>query len=266
MPFRSTPSDPLSRGWGLVLAALTPRAIERTEARIREVVEHFALPLRRRRDVVDLMGEFASPVSAAVIGRILGVPPKGDDDLRFRMLAHRAKKRIWVWHIRSEKQRRETETASVELAEYVLGLVEERRQTPGEDMISDLVRASGPATDASNEDIVRTIGALIAAGTGVPGVGCARALRALLLHPAQLSLLRSERSLLANAVDELLRYDSAVAFTRFAIDSSRSTGFTSIDEHDLRAREHRWSNRRRARVGAPAHHGLPRPRPDRRRS
>ena len=27
-------------------------------------------------------------------------------------------------------------------------------------------------------------------------------------HPVQLSLLRSERSLLANAVDELLRYDS----------------------------------------------------------
>src|SRR6185369_7160085 len=154
-----------------------PQAIERTKARIQEVVEHFALPLRGRRDVVDLKGEFAAPVSTAVIGRILGVPPKGDDDLRFRMLAQRVKKGVWVWHFRSEQQRRETEEASVEIAEYLLGLVDERRQTPGGDLISDLVRASGAVTDASDEDIVRTIGALVAAGTGVPGIACARALR-----------------------------------------------------------------------------------------
>ena len=227
MPFRSTPSDPLSAGRRLVSAALTPQAIERTKARIQEVVEHFALPLRGRRDVVDLKGEFAAPVSAAVIGRILGVPPKGDDDLRFRMLAQRVKKGVWVWHFRSEQQRRETEAASVEIAEYLLGLVDERRQTPGGDLISDLVRASGAGTDASNEDIVRTIGALVAAGTGVPGIACARALRTLLLHPAQLSLLRSERSLLANAVDELLRYDSVVQLIpRYVLESFELRGRT----------------------------------------
>ena len=56
------------------------------------------------------------------------------------------------------------------------------------------------------------MGALIAPGTGTPGVACARALRSLLLHPSQLALLRSDPSLLANAVDELLRYDSGLAF------------------------------------------------------
>lgn len=209
MPFRSTPADPLSPGRRLVLAALTPRAVERTEARIREVVEQFAAPLRGRNDVVDLMGEFASPVATAVIGRMLGIPPKGDDEIRFRRLARKAARGIRPFL--SDQQSQETESASVEIAEYVLGLVEERRQTPREDMISDLLTVSSTATQGSNEEIVRIVSALVSAGTGTPGVACARALRALLLHPDQLSLLRSERSLLANAVEELLRYDSGLS-------------------------------------------------------
>ncbi len=213
MPFRSTPSDPLSPGRRLVLAALTPRAIERTEQRIREVVEQFAAPLRGRNDVVDLMGEFAAPVSTAVIGRILGVPPKGEDEIRFRLLARRIAKGIRPFL--SDAQRRETESATVEIAEYVLRLVEERRQGPREDMISDLLSAAS----ASNEEIARVVGALIAPGTGTPGVACARALRSLLLHPVQLSHLRSDRSLLANAVGELLRYDSGLTvFPRYVLE------------------------------------------------
>lgn len=208
MPFRSTPSDPLSPGRRLVSAALTPRAIQRTEDRIREVVEQFAAPLRQRQDVVDLMGEFTAPVSTAVVGRMLGVPPKGEDEIRYRQLARRAAKGIRPFL--SDEQRQESEAASVEIAEYVLRLVEARRETPREDLISDLVRASSAATAAGNEEIVRVVGALIAPGTGTPSVACARALRSLLLHPLQLSLLRSERSLLDNAVDELLRYDSGM--------------------------------------------------------
>jgi cytochrome P450 len=160
-----------------------------------------------------------------VIGRILGVPPKGQDDLRFKMLASRLAKGIRPF--RSDEQRRETEAASVEMAEYVLGLVEERRLEPREDMISDLVRASSAATDAGDEDIVRTIGALIAPGTGTPGIACARALRALLLHPAQLALLRAERSLLASAVEELLRYDSGLTLMpRYVLETFELRGRT----------------------------------------
>src|SRR4029453_4973605 len=66
------------------------------------------------------------------------------------------------------------------------------------------------AAPASNDEIVRVVGGLIAPGTGTPSVACARALRSLLLNPAQLPLLRAEPALLANAVEELLRYDSGL--------------------------------------------------------
>src|SRR5262245_32757902 len=67
--------------------ALTPRAIRRMDAQIREVVERFAAPLRARRgQVVDLMGDFTNPIPNTVISRIVGVSP-GDEEVRFRELA-----------------------------------------------------------------------------------------------------------------------------------------------------------------------------------
>ena len=87
MPFRSTTSDDPASGRRLVSAALTPRSVARMQACVKDVVEQFAAPLRGRTDVVDLIGEFTSPVSLTAIGRILGVPPKDEDEIRFRRLA-----------------------------------------------------------------------------------------------------------------------------------------------------------------------------------
>lgn len=225
MPFRSTPSNPQSLGRRLVMAALTPRACERAAARMREVVDQFAAPLRSRRDVVDLRGEFAAPVSTAVSERMLGVPPKGEDAMRFQKLARRVSRGIRPFL--SDEQRRETESASVEFAEHVLRLVVERRQEPGDDMISDLVAASTSTMPASDEEIAHVMSALVSVATGTPGAACTRALWALLRHPSQLTLLRSERSLLENAVEELMRYDSSLSlFARYALEDFELRGRT----------------------------------------
>ena len=94
-------------------------------------------------------------------------------------------------------------------------------------MISDLVRASKGNVRATDEEIVRVVGALVSAGTGTPGVACVRALRSLLLNPEQLSLLRSDRSLLANAVDELMRYDTGLTMMpRYVLEDFELRGHT----------------------------------------
>src|SRR5262249_23151083 len=51
----------------LFIGALTPRAVRRMDAQIRQVVERFAAPLRDRPgEVLDLMGEFTNPIPNAV--------------------------------------------------------------------------------------------------------------------------------------------------------------------------------------------------------
>jgi cytochrome P450 len=212
MPFRSASATGQSFGRRLVSAALTPRAIARLETSIREVVESFAAPLHGRSDRVDLVGEFAVPVSTTAIGRILGVSPK-DDETRFRRLAVEATAIIRPFV--SPEKRQRAERAVGEMGDYVAALVEDRRALPREDLISDLL-AAAKARDGSSsavaENITRVIAGLVSAGTGTTSVACGRALRTLFHHPDQLHLLRRDRSLVPNAVEELLRYDSGILF------------------------------------------------------
>jgi cytochrome P450 len=215
MPFRSTAENEASPGRRLVAAALTPRVAARLEDRVRDVVERFAAPLRGRTGRVDLMAEFAVPVSTTAIGRILGVPPKDRDEARFRQLAVQATAVIRPL-LTKEKQRR-AEQAAAEMGEYVLGLVRERNSEPRDDLISDLVRASAGA--ASAEELAAVIAGVVSAGTGTTALAFGRALRTLLHHPDQLALVRRDRRILPNAVEELLRYDSGiVVMPRYVVD------------------------------------------------
>lgn len=206
MPFRSTSADSESPGRRLVSAALTPRATLRMEAALRALVEEYAAPLRKSTGVADLMAQFTTPVTGTAIGRILGVPPKADDELRFAKLARNATRSIRPFL--SEQKRLETARATGEISDYVISLVAERRNNPRPDMISDLLAAADETEGPASDDIPWVVAALAAAGTGTAATAGARALRALLRNPKQLALLRKDKELLPNAVCELLRYDS----------------------------------------------------------
>src|SRR5262245_6495244 len=173
-PFRSASADGQSFGRRLVSAALTPRAVARLESCVREVVEEFAAPLRGRTDRVDLIGEFTIPVSATVIGRILGVPAKDDDESRFRRLAVQATAMIRPFL--SEKRRQRAEHAAGEMAEYVFRLVAERCTSPRDDFISDLLAASDTEGPEIAESITRVVAGLVSVGTGTTSLASGRAL------------------------------------------------------------------------------------------
>ncbi|MFN2427241.1 MAG: cytochrome P450 [Candidatus Binatia bacterium] len=216
LPFRATPADPESLGRRLVHRTLSPRAIERTRQQIQEAVEEFAAPLRRRDDVVDLVGEFTKPISTTVIGRLLGVPDEGEIGVRFRNLPRAARN---VRPFLSAAKREKAERAGIEVFEFVLELVEAHREALREGIITDLLAAGEANERTTKEDIVSVVAALVATGTNTPGNGASRGLLSLLKNPDQLDLLRGDRSLLPNAIEELLRYDSGlVAMARYVLE------------------------------------------------
>ena len=189
----------------LVSAALTPRAVKRMEEQVQQVVEQFAEPLRGRKGVVDLIAEYTGPIPSTVISRITGVPPKGDDEVRFRQIARDVI--AGISPLLDEDMRRTVESAITELCDYVRGLAEERRREPRDDLVSDLVLAHDQDDRMTNEEIILMVAGLVAAGTETTSIGGTLGLRTLLRNPEQMELLRSDRSLLPNAVNELLRYD-----------------------------------------------------------
>ena len=188
----------------LFSGALTPRAVRRMDAQIREVVERFAAPLRGRPgEVLDLMGDFTDPIPNAVISRVTGVPP-GRDELRFRELAQVLIRGFFPFA--APEAMEQSESALQEMAVSVRDMAAERRRAPGEDLISDLIRAQGRGEELSDDEIVMLIAVLLGAGSETTNLGGLVLIQTLLQHPEQLKRVRDERSRIPNAVMEIMRF------------------------------------------------------------
>src|SRR5512145_1585543 len=188
----------------LFSAALTPRAVKRYEAQVRETVERFAAPLREAHGVVDLMETFANPIPNAVISRITGIPPAGDDERRFRELAQATIRGFFSFS--DEATKKAGDDAFAEIADWVREMAKQRRDSLGEDMISDLIRAQDRGDRLSDDQIVMTITGLIGAGSETTAMGGMIAAMTLLDHPEQMETLRRTPASIPNAVSEILRF------------------------------------------------------------
>jgi cytochrome P450 len=96
---------------------------------------------------------------------------------------------------------------------YFQQLFELRRKSPGDDLTTQLVQAEEAGSKLSNEELVANIVLLFGAGheTTVNLIG--NGLLALYRNPDQLALLKANPSLITNAIEEFLRYDSSVQMT-----------------------------------------------------
>jgi hypothetical protein len=202
--FFSLPPAEHTRLRKLFSAALTPRAVKRYEAQVRETVERFAAPLREARGVIDLMETFANPIPNAVISRITGIPAAGDDERRFRELAQLTIRGFFSFS--DEASKKAGDDAFEEIATWVRAMAKERRGSLGEDMISDLIRAQDRGDRLTDDQIVMTITGLIGAGSETTAMGGMIAAMTLLDHPEQMEKLRREPEWIPNAVSEILRF------------------------------------------------------------
>jgi len=188
----------------LFSGALTPRAVRRMDAQIREVVERFAAPLRGRHgDVIDLLGDFTNPIPNAVISRIMGVQADADE-ARFRDLAQELIRGFFP--LAPPEAMARAEAALQELAPWVRRMVSERRASPGEDLISDLLRAQSQDERLDEDEIVMLVSVLIGAGSETTNLGGMALIRTLLQHPDALARVRGDRSLVPKAVNEIMRF------------------------------------------------------------
>jgi len=221
--FFSAPEDEHQRMRDLVSKTMTPRGVKRMEGQIGDVVEQFAAKLRGRRGIVDMVGEFCAPIPNTVISRITGIPAKENDEVRFRDLAREVISGISP--LLDDEGRRVAENAIVELSAWVRELAEQRTAHPEEDLISDLLKKHEDEGPATVEEIILVISGLVAAGTETTALGTTMALRSLYRNPEQMAELRADRSLMPNAVRELLRYDfGASGLPRYAMEDFELRG------------------------------------------
>ncbi|MBO7744703.1 cytochrome P450 [Paenibacillus sp. MWE-103] len=186
----------------IVSKAFTPQMIDRMESDIQRIAEDLIDRIEQT-GKLEAIEDFAFPLPITVISRMLGIPD--DDYVLF--------KRWSSDFIEAANNREKLKTAFPSLQAfrlYLEELIDARRKTPGDDLISLLIQAHDDQDRLSGDELVSTIWLLIVAGheTTVNLIG--NGLLALLENPDQLRLWRQDPSLTATAVEELLRYYSPV--------------------------------------------------------
>lgn len=193
----------------LVSKAFTPRAVESWRPRVRAIVERQLAPALEAGEM-DVIAELALPVPATLICELLGVPVADRD--RFTTWTADATHGL-AGTLASEEVLRRALDAGLALSAYFQELIAERRRRLTDDLLSVLIRAEEEGDRLSpSELVVQSIGLLIAGfetTIGLIGNGVA----ALAAHPAEREKLRARPELIANAVEECLRFEGPIGMT-----------------------------------------------------
>jgi cytochrome P450 len=191
----------------LVQPSFTASAIEKLRPRIQQIADELLdaveataaergemAPNRQ----MELISQFSYPLPITVICEMLGIPPKD-----------REQTQRWsedLLSAQSPEQMEEIGRNIEEFIAYLRDLFTRKRETPGDDLISQLLQVEVDGDRLTEDEILAMVFILFVAGHITTVNLIANGLFALLTHPEQAAKLRSDPGLTTSAVEEILRY------------------------------------------------------------
>jgi cytochrome P450 len=200
--------DPQHRRYrALVSTAFRQKVLTQWEHELFGAVANELIDAFATRGRAELVREFDFPYPTKVISGILGLPR--EDYLQFQR---------WSTAILSFFTKLdEAITASQEVKEYMAVVLEERRREPREDLISELAKAELDGEQLTDEEIFSFLRLLLPAGVETTYRSLGNLLFSLLSAPEQLEAVRTDRSLIPQAIEEALRLETPLLnITRLA--------------------------------------------------
>ena len=202
----------------LAMQAVTPGAMDRMEGYTRAAA-HKLLDQAADQEVFDLISVLAKPLPMLVVGHLIGWPEE-EMELFERLNEHTppvepvVSRMGWPRMPAPSKDRlRRRVRASVLFMRRLERLLKERRSEPRDDVVSRMVKGTDPDERLTPSETVAMVHLLFMVGNSITKSLIGNALLALLRHPEQMRLLRERPELLADAVDEFLRYDAPLQLT-----------------------------------------------------
>jgi hypothetical protein len=189
----------------LVSKAFTPPTIEALTPRLYHIVEEL-LDQIADPTAFDLIEALAYPLPVIVMAELLGVPP--EDRARFKVWSDKRARMLEPTITTREMQA--ANQAAVALDAYFLGIMQERRAEPRDDLISSLVAVEEAGDKLTQDELLGMLRLLLIAGNETTTNFIGNGMLALLRQPDQMRALRANPGLMDTAVEELLRYDTPV--------------------------------------------------------
>jgi len=213
----------------LISKALSPRSVRELEPQIRQITTDL-IDAFIDRGSVDLIPEFAVPLPVTVIADILGVD-RAD---------------IWTFKhwgdlmisgnidLLSHERRREVAHAVVELHEYFVPRIEERRRQPTDDLLSIMVNTEVDGEPPlTTEELLPIIDQILLAGHETTTNLIGNAMLVLLEDDALMTRLRENPRDIPAMVEEALRWDPPIQCTFRRAKKNDSIGDISVSAGDM---------------------------------
>ena len=190
----------------LVNVAFTARMVENLRTDIEQLVQELLNSLETQSQI-DFVRDFAYPLPAIVIAKMLGVPPesreqfmKWSDDLTAYSGTGQADVQV----------AKAASHSAAELTALFKRLANVRRTHPQPDLLSRLVEVEEQGDRLQEQELLGMCGFLIVAGHETTMALLANGLLSLLNHPRQQQQLREHPQQIVTAVEEFLRFDSPI--------------------------------------------------------
>ncbi len=187
----------------LVARRFTPRAVEAHTAHIQEIVNEL-LDAISDKGAAEVVEQIAAPLPARMIGVLLGFPEN-----QWPKLVHWSETTIALGggprYVSDEGI-----MAAVEFAEAALAVSEQRRATPGDDLLSVWTKAEVGGCPLSSDSIASDALLLLDGGAETTRTVIANGINTLIQHPEQQDLLRREPERMTVAVEELIRWTTPI--------------------------------------------------------
>ena len=188
----------------LASAAFTPRRVERLRFHIQEIAERLIDEVLARRRM-DLIADFAAPLPAIVTAEMFGVPVTDHKQLK----DWSADFAEMLGNFQHNPDRFPRVLRSVEgMTAYFRSAMREQREHPRDGLIHAMMAAEVDGAKLTEEEIIANLIVTMVGGQETTTNLIGNGLLTLLRNRAAMEKLRADSSIIASAVEELLRYES----------------------------------------------------------
>lgn len=205
--------------------AFTPRSIDALRADIQAITDGL---VSRLGPTPELMSQLFNQVPALVLAKLYGIPKK--DALKLRRWTD-VILMFLVGNLDTATRPEKTLEGLEEMYAYFGALIDRRRRSPHDDLVSRVIAAAG--SEATQDELLAQIVFVLVAGYTTSADMLGIGLWYLLNNPDQLRALSADMTLLKPAIEEMLRIDPSGQFSHRVLTQDVTLGGQTLRKGQL---------------------------------
>jgi cytochrome P450 len=186
----------------IVNRAFTTKRVMGHRAYIERRVDELIEPIAEAGEG-DICNDFCFPLPLSVVAGLIGVPQEEAPLLREPIRDFQRTFELGM----TASELRKADKAAEFLDDYYGALVRQKQRQRGDDLLSALIDTEDEGERLSFAELVQMCHMIIAAGSETTTYFLTNGIRLFIENPDQADLVRSDPTLLSQAIDEVLRYD-----------------------------------------------------------